>query len=80
MRSWSVGAKTDGDEEKRIRKLLEEAERDARELERLRRNCKFVEEVPSIPATYPRCTHPENESGVCRDLEDCPLHRKGYTG
>ena len=39
---------------------------------RLKENCEFMKEVPSIPVSYPKCTHPDSKTGVCAELKDCP--------
>jgi len=45
---------------------------DEEKLERLRKDCPYLEEIVSIPVSYPRCRHPSNRFGACVSLEDCP--------
>ncbi len=66
--------------ERKETKLLEKAERDAEKLDRLRENCEFVKEVPSIPVSYPKCTHPDSKTRACVDLEGCPRRNEKVGG
>lgn len=59
---------------------IERAERDAERLDRLRESCEYVEEVPSIPASYPKCNHPLSKWKVCACLEDCPKREDALGG
>lgn len=61
--------------EKELREIFAKFEKDLEKLNELRKNCQYIEEIFSIPATYPKCNHPKSRDKVCYDLEGCPRFR-----